>query len=291
MSHLFCFGLGYSARFVANELSVRGWCVTGTSTSERGCEAIAVAGFRALAFDGRVASAAVAAALNDATHVLLSVPPEAGSDPAYLHHGANIAASPSIRWIGYFSTVGVYGDAAGGLVDEDTEPRPLSERGGRRLVAEGQWRALGKKTGQCVMVFRLPGIYGPGRSAIDDLQSGAARRIVKPGQIFNRIHVDDIAGAVVAGIERPHADGVYNVTDDEPGPPQDVVSYAARLLGIKPPPEIDFAAAELSAMARSFYSESKRVSNARMKSELGLRLRYPTYREGLAAILQHKVEK
>nr|HPG89260.1 SDR family NAD(P)-dependent oxidoreductase [Hyphomicrobium sp.] len=194
--------------------------------------------------------------------------------------------SPSITWIGYLSTIGVYGDADGGWVDEETEARPGSERGQRRLDAENAWLALGQRTGKASMVFRLPGIYGPGRSTIDDLRAGEARRLIKPGQVFNRIHVVDIATALTAAIDKPHAGRVYNVTDDEPGPPQDVVAYGAELLGLPVPPGLDFATADLTPMARSFYSESKRVSNARMKSELGVALKYPNYRDGLRDILQ-----
>lgn len=291
MKTLFCFGFGYSAKAVARILGAKGWRITGTATSAARAAAIAAEGYTGLLFDGAGRSEAVAQALRESTHILLSIPPDAAGDPALRHHGGDIQAAASVRWIGYYSTVGVYGDANGGWVDEDTPATPLSERGQRRLAAENAWRALGVQSGKCVNVFRLPGIYGPGRSALDDMRAGTARRIVKKGQVFNRIHVDDIARVTVAGIERANPGGVYNVTDDEPGPPQDVVAYAASLLGAAPPPELDFETAELSAMARSFYSESKRVSNARMKRELGLTLAYPTYREGLAAILAHTKSK
>jgi len=288
MTHLFCFGLGYSARIVAERLSARGFATSGTSTTDEGAAALSKSGAAGYVFNGNSPNAQITAALAHASHVLLSVPPGADGDPVFVHHGANIAASPSITWIGYFSTVGVYGDAGGGWVDEETEPRPASERGRRRLAAERRWLELGAKTGKCVMVFRLPGIYGPGRSVLDDLEAGTARRIVKPGQVFNRIHVDDIAAAVVAGIDAPHPGRVFNVTDDEPCPPQDVVAFASRLLGIEPPPEIEFETAPLSSMARSFYSESKRVSNARMKSELRVRLAFPTYRQGIETLLRNR---
>lgn len=286
MTRLFCFGLGYSARLVARELSARGWDVAGTSTSEAGAKALRQSGFEGLVFDGTQRLDAVAGALKRSTHILLSIPPGPRGDPAFIQHAQDIVAAPNISWIGYFSTVGVYGDAAGDWVDEDTEAKPASERGQRRLAAETAWRQLGRDTGKCVNVFRLPGIYGPGRSAIDDVLAGTARRIIKPGQVFNRIHVEDIAGAVIAAMAKPQADRVFNVTDDEPGPPQDVVTFAAQLLGLPAPPDLDFATADLSPMARSFYSESKRVSNARLKAELLPRLAYPTYREGLTAIAQ-----
>jgi nucleoside-diphosphate-sugar epimerase len=284
MTHLFCFGLGYSAGVLASRLATQGWTVSGTSTTPAGAARISSLGFRGLVFDGKSKTAEVTAALNSASHVLLSVPPGSNGDPALAAFGEDIATSKTLSWIGYFSTVGVYGDASGGWVSEDTEPRPASERGQRRLTAENAWLDLAERSGKAVMIFRLPGIYGPGRSAIEDLKAGTARRIVKPGQVFNRIHVEDIASAAEASIRRPQAGRVYNVTDDEPAPPQDVVSFAAGLLGLPSPPELDFTTAELSPMARSFYSESKRVANARMKSELGVTLAYPSYREGLRQI-------
>ena len=286
MTHLFCFGLGYSAGVLAKRLSARGWAVTGTSTTAAGVARISECGYTGLVFDGQSELQDDSQALSRATHILLSVPPGASGDPAHRLYGSTIANSPCVEWVGYFSTVGVYGDAGGGWVSEETEARPGSERGLRRLNAEGEWSELGRRSRKPVMIFRLPGIYGPGRSAIDDLRSGMARRIVKPGQIFNRIHVDDIAGAVEASIARPQALRVYNVTDDEPAPQQDVVAYAAELLCLPQLPELDFATADLSPMARSFYLESKRVSNARMKTELGVKLAYPTYRQGLRAILE-----
>jgi len=284
MTHLFCFGLGYSAQRTAQRLAERGWRVSGTSTSAEGIARLQRAGFDVVLFDGTHASPEAGPLLAQATHVLLSIPPGPNGDPAFVHYGEAVAASKSIAWIGYFSTVGVYGDAAGGWVSEDEDARPASSRGKLRLAAERSWQTLGETSGKRVDIFRLPGIYGPGRSAIEDVKAGTARRLIKPGQVFNRIHVEDITAAVIAAIDKGAPGRVYNVTDDEPGPPQDVVTYAAELLGRSPPPEIDFATADLSPMARSFYSESKRVSNARLKRELLPRLAYPTYREGLAAI-------
>ena len=287
MKHLFCFGLGYSAGVLAERLRARDWKISGTSTSQQGVAHIHAAGYHGYVYDGSRASPEIEAALKVATHILLSIPPNAKGDPAFANFADALAESPSLAWIGYFSTVGVYGDAAGGWVDETTPAKPASERGQRRLAAETQWTEFGKQTSKPVAIFRLPGIYGPGRSAIDAVREGTARRIIKPGQVFNRIHVADIASAVEAAIARPHITGVFNVTDDEPGPPQNVVSYAAELLSVPPPPDLDFATAELSAMARSFYSESKRVRNSRLKNELGVQLQYPSYREGLKAIAGH----
>jgi nucleoside-diphosphate-sugar epimerase len=294
--HLFCFGLGYSSGVVAGRLARQGWRITGTSTRAEGAAQITANGYTGLVFDGTAANADVAAELKTATHVLLSIPPGADGDPAFARFSDSMRESSSITWIGYFSTVGVYGDAQGGWVDEETEAKPGSERGKRRLAAERQWLGLARDAGEHAAVFRLPGIYGPGRCALDDVLDGTARSIIKPGQVFNRIHVDDIASAVIAAIERPHTGcvytgRVYNVTDDEPGPPQDVVNFAAELLGRPQPPSLDFATAELSPMARSFYSENKRVANARMKAELGIRLKYPNYREGLRAILRSAAPK
>ncbi len=284
LMHLFSFGLGYSASVLSARLAAEGWKITGTSTTATGAERIAARGYRGLVFDGTTSSRAVTAALAEATHVLLSIPPAADGDPAFVRHAADIANSPELRWIGYLSTVAVYGDQKGGWVDETFPPNPMSERGKRRLDAENAWLTLGASTGKTTMVFRLPGIYGPGRSQIDDIVDGSARRLIKKDQVFNRIHVDDIAGAVAAAIERPCPGQVFNVVDDEPAPPQDVVSFAARLLGRTPPPDTPFETAPLSPMARSFYSENKRVRNARMKAQLGYTLSYPTYREGLSAI-------
>ncbi|MEQ1653539.1 MAG: SDR family oxidoreductase [Hyphomicrobium sp.] len=287
MTHLLCFGLGYSAGVLARRLAGQGWTITGTSRTSAGAQHIADCGYRGMVFDGRLISADVSVALKSATHILLSIPPDNDGDPAMRAYGDDIAANTNVKWIGYFSTVGVYGDAEGGWVSEETEARPGSERGRRRLDAENAWRDLGRSSGKSVVVFRLPGIYGPGRSTIDDVRDGSARRLIKPGQVFNRIHVEDIASAVQAALSPPHADRVYNVTDDDPGPPQDVVAYAAGLLGLPVPPDLDFATTELSPMARSFYSESKRVSNARMKRELGVTLAYPSFRDGLSAIVRN----
>ena len=227
----------------------------------------------------------VADALRSATHVLISVPPDADGDPVIRHHGRDLEASASVKWIGYLSTIGVYGNHGGAWVDETTPANPTSQRSRWRLAAEDAWRALGARSGKRTQIFRLPGIYGPGRSAIERLRKGSAQRIVKPGQVFNRIHVDDIAGALAAAIAGRGAHHIYNVADDEPAPPQDVIVYAARLLHMPAPPEIAFEEAKLSPMARSFYAENKRVGNKRLRGELGVDLKFPSYREGLQAII------
>jgi len=285
MNRLLCFGFGFTASSLARQLAGQDWAVTGTSTSMAGAQRIEAAGAAGLVFDGARPGAGVDEALAATTHVLLSIPPDEDGDPALRHHGAAISRSASIRWIGYLSTVGVYGDHQGGPVDEATTPAPISERGARRLAAEQAWLGLGRRSGKRVQVFRLPGIYGPGRSALDNVRSGSARRIVKPGQVFNRIHVDDIAGALALAMSGGGRHEIYNISDDEPCPPQDVITHAASLLGVAPPPEVPFAEATLSPMAASFYGESKRVSNARARADLGWAPRFPSYREGLAAIL------
>lgn len=285
MSRLFCFGLGYSAQRVARRLAARGWHVGGTARTTAGAENIAGQGYEAFVFDGHSPDAGVAAALGRATHVLVSAPPDADGDPALRHYAADLERAPSLSWIGYLSTVGVYGDSQGAWIDETMPVKATSERGRRRIAVEQDWLALGARRATRTQIFRLAGIYGPGRSAIDRLREGNAHRIVKPGQVFNRVHVDDIAAAVIAGIDGRGAAQVYNVTDDEPGPPQDVITYAAELLHMPPPPEVPFEDAQLSPMAASFYADNKRIRNDRLRQELGVALQFPTYREGLRAIL------
>jgi nucleoside-diphosphate-sugar epimerase len=285
MTHLFCFGLGYSAQALGRELLSQGWRVGGTARSRDAVNALKQSGFDALMFDGLQPGGGVGEALRSATHALVSIPPLAYGDPALALQARELAASPSLKWIGYLSTIGVYGDHGGAWIDEETPPAPAHDRSRWRLAAEEAWLAFGARGGKRVQVFRLPGIYGPGRSAIDRLRDGTAQRIVKPGQVFNRIHVDDIAGALAAAIGGRGAHDVYNITDDEPAPPQDVILYAAQLLHMPPPPEVAFAAARLTDMAKSFYAENKRVRNTRMRRELGVDLKFPSYREGLQAIV------
>ncbi len=284
MSTLFCLGYGFSARGIANELAAKGWRILATSRSEAGAARIAENGAEAMVYDGSAPSPRVAGALAETTHLLLSAPPGEDGDPLLLHHRADIEAAPNLQWIGYLSTIGVYGDHDGGWVDETTAETPGSRRSQRRLDADRAWIALGEARGTRAQVFRLAGIYGPGRSQVDQVLAGRARSVIKPGQVFNRIHIDDIAGTVLAAIDGAGTHSIYNVTDDEPAPPQDVNAYAARLVGRPAPPEVDFETADLSPMARTFYAETKRVRNDRIKQDLGVRLKQPTYREGLAAI-------
>jgi nucleoside-diphosphate-sugar epimerase len=285
MSRLFCFGLGYSALRVARRVAAEGWRVAGTVRTQEGAEAIAAQGYDAIVFDGSKPNPHVNEVLRSATHVLISAPPDANGDPVLRHHAEDLSHAQSLSWIGYLSTLGVYGDSRGAWIDETAATDAKSVRGRRRIAAEEQWLALGKQRSVRTHIFRLAGIYGPGRSAIDRLREGTAHRIVKPGQVFNRIHVDDIAEAVRVAMSNRSIHEIYNVTDDEPAPPQDVIVYAAELLHMPPPPEIAFEDAELSPMAASFYADNRRVRNARLRQELGVALQFPTYREGLRAIL------
>lgn len=280
MSTLLCIGLGYTARFFAARIASEGWRIIGTAQSEDGAARIASLGYEAIIFDGTAPSEALRIALASATHVLISAPPDTAGDPLLRHHADDLPTV--LSWIGYLSTVGVYGDHGGAWVDETTVPKPVSNRSRWRLTAEQTWLDLAKRSGIRVEIFRLAGIYGPGRGPLESVRNGTARAIVKPGQVFNRIHVEDIANVLAATIARGPALSLYNVSDDEPAPPQDVLAYAAALLELPPPPAVDYATADLTPMARSFYSECKRVSNARLKRALGVTLAYPTFRDGLA---------
>ncbi|MFN3745725.1 MAG: SDR family oxidoreductase [Hyphomicrobiaceae bacterium] len=280
MSTLLCIGLGYTARVFAARLAAEGWRIIGTAQTADGAARIAALGHGAVVFDGTAPSGPLRTALAAATHILVSAPPDVFGDPLLRHHADDL--SRTVQWIGYLSTVGVYGDHAGAWVDETTPPQPLSTRSRWRLAAEQAWLDLAERTAIRVEIFRLAGIYGPGRGPLDAMRQGTARAIVKPGQVFNRIHVEDIANVLAAAIARPSGHAIYNVTDDEPAPPEHVLAHAAALLGLPAPPLIDFATAELTPMARSFYAECKRVSNVRLKEALGVTLAYPTYREGLA---------
>ena len=284
MSNLFVFGLGYSATATAAILQTGGWRVSGTVRSAAKAAELATKGLSSILFDDR---AAVENALQTATHLLVSTPPGDNGDPALSAFGPAVLDVPKLRWIGYLSTIGVYGEHHGEWVDEETPTAAPRGRKSARIEAEHAWAALAKKREAPFDIFRLAGIYGPGRSALDRIRAGDARRIVKPGQVFNRIHVEDIAQTVIIAIRRERRGAgsrIYNVADDEPAPPQDVLLYAAELLGAPPPPEIPFEDADLSPMARSFYEDNKRVHNTKIKRELGVLLRHPTYRDGLEAL-------
>ena len=282
---LFCFGYGFSASALGALLGPAGWSLAGTCRTPQACRALAAADVEAVPFSREVPLADAAGCLAGATHILLSIPPDDAGDPALDRHGTDIAALPGVEWIGYLSTTGVYGDTGGAWVDETAPPAPTGARGRRRLAAEDGWLAFGARHGLAVHVFRLAGIYGPGRNALAAVRRGAARRIAKPGQVFSRIHVADIARALAASIARPRPGAIYNVCDDEPAAGADVVEHACALLGVAPPPLVPLEDADLTPMARSFYADNRRVSNALIKDELGVALKFPDYRAGLASLL------
>jgi nucleoside-diphosphate-sugar epimerase len=279
LRHLFCFGFGFSARVFTARLDKWAWKVSATSRGPEGVAEINAQGFYGFPFDSKLQIAP------DVTHLLLSAPPDENGDPVLRLFQEQLQRhSKNLKWVGYLSTTGVYGDLGGDWVDEDSPLKPNTVRGHRRLDAEKNWLKLHRDFGLPVHLFRLAGIYGPGRNQLLTVLNGSAKRIIQPGQIFSRIHVDDIAGVLAASIAKPNPGRAYNVCDDEPCPPQEVVEYAATLLGLPVPPEIPFEEANLSPMARSFYADSKRVSNKRIKNELGYKLLYPNYRKGLSVL-------
>ena len=283
---VFFFGMGYSSRATAralHELRDPDIPIAGTTRSAEGAEAFADSNYRIHVFDGEVPGSTLSEDLRQATHVILSIPPEERGDPALNFHRADLDAARNLQWIGYFSTVGVYGDFGGQWIDETAPTRPVNPRSKQRVEAEQAWRDYAEARGVPLFIERLAGIYGPGRSAFDKLREGTARRIVKPGQVFNRIHVEDI-GRITALAALQKLAGTYNLTDTEPAPPQDLVTYAAEKMGVAAPPDTPFETAKMTEMARSFYSDNKRVSSKRILAALNTTLTYPTYREGLDAI-------
>jgi nucleoside-diphosphate-sugar epimerase len=279
VNHLLCFGFGFSAQAFAAQLDKREWKISATSRDPEEIAGINAQGFHGFLFDSKLQIAP------DVTHLLISAPPDENGDPVLrLFQEQLQRLSKQLKWVGYLSTTGVYGDRGGDWVDEDSPLEPNTARGHRRLEAERSWLKLHRDYRLPVHLFRLAGIYGPGRNQLLTVLNGSAKRIIKPGQIFSRIHVDDIAGVLAASIAKPNPGRSYNVCDDEPCPPQEVVEYAANLLDLPAPPEISFEQAELLPMAKSFYADSKRVSNKRMKNELDYQLHYPNYREGLSTL-------
>ena len=280
---LLIFGYGFSGRALARRMVVRGWDVAATHRDAEGAQRIAADGLSAVDLADRDA---LTAALAQTQALLITAPPGPQGCP-----GLNTLVGPLAEagafpdWTGYLSTTGVYGDRGGGWATEASRLAAQSVEGARRVGAERDWLEVGRGMGLTVTIFRLPGIYGPGRSAFERLRAGEARRITAPGQVFSRIHVDDLAAGLEASIDRPRPGAIYNLCDDEPAPNSDVIACAAGLLGIEPPPEVPLADAALSPAGLRFYAESKRVSNALAKAELGWRPQYPTYREGLRALL------
>jgi nucleoside-diphosphate-sugar epimerase len=288
---LICFGLGYSAQHF---VEIFGWKkfdrIVGTV---RGAERAAAlqahpsGRLKALIFDGSAVTPDLRSAIAESDAALVSVPPDDNGDSVLRACGDILAQAQRLRAIVYLSTIGVYGDRGGAWVDETTPPQPGAARSRERLAAEQAWLDFGARHNIAVAILRLAGIYGPGQNALVQIASGKARRIVKPGQVFNRIHVGDIAQAIDAAFTR-RASGIFNVADDEPTPPADPIVFAAQLMGVEPPPEIPFAqaAVTMSPMALSFWQECRRVKNDKLKRELGVSLRYPTYREGLRALFE-----
>lgn len=280
---LLSIGHGYSAQALSQHLIPLGWNVIGTSRTSENLPATT----NSLQWPGHD----LADVLQNATHLLISVAPNAEGDPVLNSLRKNIAAAaPHLEWVGYLSTTGVYGNHDGAWVDEQTPLTPATNRGRLRVAAESEWQALAAQSGLPLHIFRLAGIYGPGRGPFAKVRGGTARRIIKPNQLFSRIHVDDIAATLCASIGQPNPGRIYNVCDDIPAPPQDVIAYAAKLLDMPIPEAVDFETAEMTPMARSFYAESKSVRNDRIKTELGVTLRYPTYQDGLLALLKDEIQ-
>lgn len=277
---LLTFGHGYSARALAERLRQSGgWRMIGTTRSAGNADAMRAAGVEPLIWPGDD----VLPALGVATYLLISAAPDEAGDPVLARLRGDITRrAPHLKWVGYLSTTGVYGNHDGGWVDEATPLTPTTRRGQLRKEAEEAWQAIPDLP---LQIFRLAGIYGPGRGPFAKVRAGTARRIVKPGQVFGRIQVEDIAQVLAASMDAPDPGAIYNLCDDDPAPPQDVIGHAAELLGLPLPEAVDFDQAEMSAMARSFYADSKRVRNDRIKRDLGITLRYPSYRDGLRAML------
>lgn len=281
---LLSFGHGFSARALARLLLAQGWRVIGTTRSHDKARALYKEGVHPLVWPG----SDMTPALDAATHVLISAAPDATGDPVLKELECDIATRAGrLAWVGYLSTTGVYGDRGGDWVDESSPLVPTTARGRARVAAEAAWQAI---PGLPLHIFRLAGIYGPGRGPFAKVREGTARRIIKPGQVFSRIHVDDIAQVLAASIARPRPGAIYNLCDDDPAPPEDVIAHAAGLLGLPVPPAEDFATTEMTPMARSFYAESKKVRNDLIKTELGVRLIHPDYRSGLVALLSSETD-
>ncbi len=285
MPRMFIFGFGYSALALAGQLRSLGWEVAGTARRPDKIADLQSLGFTVYPFSRTQPLRVGIAALTDYSHILHSVPPDDLGDPVYDLHSCDIVnQSANLRWFGYLSSTGVYGDHAGATVTEDTACTPTSSRAIARHAIELRWLELQQRCGVPAHIFRLAGIYGPGRNVLRDLQAGQASHIVKPGHVFNRIHVEDIAQVLLTSMHKPAPGRIYNVCDDLPASSDAMLRFGAELLGITPPPPVPFAEAKLSPMAQIFYADSKIVSNARMKQELGIRLKYPNYQEGLRAL-------
>ena len=277
----FCFGLGFTSLTLCDRLISAGWEIAGTVRSEQKANLLRNRGIKVFTFDGIEANPEISESIRESSFILTSVPISESLDPVFEAYGSVIESAPLLQWFGYLSTTVVYGNHDGNWVDETTPCTPSGLRGEKRLKAEQDWSSLALP----LHVFRLAGIYGPGRNALETIKAGKARRIDKPGQVFSRIHVEDIATTVVASMENPKGKpgqpAIYNLCDDEPCEPRSVIEYGCQLLGQNPPPLVPFEEANLSAMGRTFYEDNKRVRNDRIKQELGVTLRYPNYRVAL----------
>ncbi len=285
---LFIFGYGYVACALVAEIKrdpKAAWSITATTRDPEKLKGLRALGMRTYLFDDHMALGDPVAMMDGATHVLITTPPDDEGCPVFKMHGHDLGMLQSLEWIGYLSATAVYGSRDGEWVDETGETRPMSRRGSRRLLAEHQWLSLYKEYGLPVHIFRLAGIYGPGRSGLDAVRAGRSRRIKKEGHVFNRIHVDDIANTMLASMAKPNKGGVYNVSDDLPAPSWEVITHACELVGVEPQPIMAFEDADLAPITRSFYADNKRVSNLKIKEELGVKLKYPSYKEGLQQCL------
>ena len=288
MTHMMFFGFGFCAAALAPRLQAQNWQLSASCRTPEKAAQLQARNIRPIIWP-EAGALLSADALTGVSHALISAPPNDAGDPTLASAGEALASiAGDLQWLGYLSTTGVYGDHGGAWIDEDTPAGTIGARGQKRVDAETQWRAFSEAHGVPSMYFRLAGIYGPGRNPLTSVVNQTARRIDKPEQVFSRIHVEDIATILAASMARPDAGRAYSVCDDEPAPPQDVVAYAAELLGQSPPPLVPFEAAELSPMARSFYGDNKRIRNQRIKDELGVTLAYPSYREGLKALFDAK---
>ncbi|MGZ9109185.1 MAG: SDR family oxidoreductase [Micavibrio sp.] len=280
---LFCFGYGYTCDYMANDLLKQGWAVAGTTRDNDKRRFLKDQGIKPFLFDHEHPLEDPQLFLRGTTHLLISTPPSDEGDPAYLLHEEDILKIPTIEWIGYLSSTSVYGDREGGWVDENSEIRPSNRRGSRRARAEQQWLSLYESHKLPVHIFRLAGIYGPGRCALDSVRAGVARRINKPGHAFNRIHVEDIVQILRASMEKPNPGRAYNLADDLAAPSHEIIKCACEMLGLEVPPLLPYDDTDMAPIARSFYADNKRIKTDRIKTELGIKLKYPTYKEGLQA--------
>jgi nucleoside-diphosphate-sugar epimerase len=287
---LFCFGFGYTAGFLSEKLMAHDWKIAGTTTNIEKRDFLKKNGVEAWLFDQSHSIPDPVKTFADVTHVLLSVPPDADGDPAFNAHGADLAALKNLEWVGYLSTTAIYGDQNGNWINEATPPAPSGRRGSLRLKAEEQWQSLFLHEGLPLEIFRLSGIYGPNRSALDAVRTGTAQCIDKPGHAFNRIHVEDIVQVLIASMNKPRPGGIYNLADDAPAASCEVIRFACNLTGVEIPPAIPFDQAEMPPVVRSFYTDNKRVHNDLIKNELGIQLLYPDYRSGLQACLEVEQE-